>query len=93
MIDLLLQEGELVGVQGRRIHRDQEDRVVNRDLVADRLNEPEDRDEIVVRHEVFDRVQEDDPSLAGEELLDGEGELLEVLRPNGVLLLPHVAQP
>ena len=92
LVDLLLEEGQLVGVEGGRIHGDQQDAVVDRDLVADRLDEPQDRDEIVVRDEVLDRVEEDHAALVAEELFDRQREFLDVLRPDRVLL-PDVAKP
>src|SRR6267378_3383844 len=83
-IYLLLEEGQLVGIQRRWVHGQKQNPIVDRDLVPDRLDEPEDRDEIVVRHEVLERVDEDHASLPGQELLDGQGQFLEILRANGV---------
>ena len=92
LVDLPLEEVELVLVEGGGVHGEQEDRAVHRDLVPEGLHEPQHRDEIVVRDQVLDPVNHDNPLLLRDELLQGEGELLEVLRADRVLL-PDVAQP
>src|SRR5439155_8913422 len=60
--------------------------------VANRLDEPQDRDEVVIRNQILNRVEEDDALLTREQLFHRERQLLEVLRPDRILLA-DVAQP
>jgi len=50
------EQRHLVGVEGRRIDGEEEDPVVHGDLIPDRLHEAQDRQEVVVCHQVFDGV-------------------------------------
>src|SRR5436309_10039031 len=70
-IHFALEQRHLVGVEGRRIDGKEEDSVVHSDSIPNLLHEAQDRQEIVVCHQVFDGVQEHHALLAGEKLFRG----------------------
>src|SRR2546428_981329 len=92
LVDLPFKEAELMLIERRRVHGKQEDGAVHRNLVAQGLDEAKHGEEVVVRDEIVDAVDEDGTLLGRDELSEGGRKLLEVLRSDGVLFA-DIAQP